>query len=344
MVSSVHVIGAGLIGTSIGIGLRGAGVTVTIEDADSGSASVARKVIADEQRHPDSPQLVIVAVPPLVTVDVARDALARFPSAVVTDVASVKAPVVAAVASDRFVGSHPMAGREISGALAAQGDLFRARPWVICPGTAGDAAVALVREVAERLGADAVVMDAGAHDAAVTRVSHVPQAVASATATALGRISGDAVSLAGQGLRDVTRIANSPDAMWAQIAELNEENVRLALSEVAHRLADVAASDDLGAAFGSLVAAGREQAARIPGKHGGPRRDWSQITVIVPDEPGQMLRLLQHTADAGVNVEDLILEHSPRQRVGLATLSVDPARKDGYLEVLDSHGWEVVAE
>ena len=97
---------------------------------------------------------------------------------VVTDVASVKAPIAEAVAQtphgDRYVGSHPMAGREISGGLAAQGDLFKARPWVVCAGQGAATAVSLVEELARAMQADVVHLDAHAHDAAVAQVSHAP--------------------------------------------------------------------------------------------------------------------------------------------------------------------------
>lgn len=351
---TVHVLGAGLIGTSVGLGLRAEGWAVTIEDADPQAERIARSLgaggaldAAGRGADGRQPGVVVVATPPAATALAVGGALRRWPEAVVTDVASVKSPVAAAAEEtghgDRYVGSHPMAGREVSGGLAAQGDLFRARPWVLCPNGAGEGAVAAVRSLAQALGADVVVMGAAEHDAAVARVSHAPQVAASAVAAALGPLRGEDVALAGQGLRDVTRIAASDSRMWGEIAALNAEPLRRAVADIVDDLRGLLESEDLGAAVQALVARGREQVARVPGKHGGERRSWSSLTVLVPDEPGALLRLLAAVAERGVNIEDLAIEHSPRQPVGLVRLSVEPAAASGLGAALESAGWEVVA-
>ena len=347
-VARVHIVGAGLIGASIGLGLSAEGWPVTIADRSPDVERLARGLGAGAKLDsgPD-PDLVVVAVPPAAAIREILDALARWPGAVVTDVASVKAPLAAAVAaagmSARYVGSHPMAGREVSGAAAAQGDLFRARPWVICADGASDAAVTLVRNVAEALGADVVAIEAAAHDAAVARLSHAPQVAASAVAAALAGLAPTDLGLAGQGLRDVTRIAASDPAMWTDIARLNEFHLRAALGDIVRDLEAVRDSTDIGEALAALIERGRAEVARIPGKHGARRRDWAEVTVIVPDEPGQLLRLLTDIATLDVNVEDLAIEHSPRQPVGLVTLSVDPTRADSLGDALAERQWEVAS-
>lgn len=340
-----HIVGAGLIGASIGIGLTAEGWNVTIADADPEAQLLARSIGAGGAPGREQPQLVIIATPPGVTGDVLVHALNTWPQAVITDVSSVKAPIARAAAragqAQRYVGSHPMAGREVSGAMAAQGDLFRARPWVICRGEASDAAVESVRKVAHALQADVVDMAAAAHDLAVARVSHAPQVAASAVAAALGPLGADDVALAGQGLRDVTRIAASEPGMWADIARLNASALKDTLDHIVQRVTAVRDADDIGAAMTELIDAGRAEVARIPGKHGGAARDWEAVTVIVPDEPGQLLRLLSDTAAMGVNIEDMGIEHSPRQRVGLTTLHVLPERAHELATALESQGWVV---
>ncbi|MFN3865248.1 MAG: prephenate dehydrogenase [Demequina sp.] len=342
-----HVIGAGLIGASIGIGLTAEGWTVTIEDADAATQALAHAIGAGSAPDGSAPELVIVAVPPAMAATVVAGALERWADAVVTDVASVKAPIAQAAHAtghgDRYVGSHPMAGREISGALAAQGDLFKARPWVLCPNGATARAVELVSHVAHALQCDVVSMEAEAHDAAVARVSHAPQVAASAVAAALGTLGPDDVALAGQGLRDVTRIAASDPRMWADIARLNRHALVATLTHIIDDLEDVRDSSDVGEALTDLIERGRLEVARIPGKHGGAKRDWVPVTVIVPDEPGQLLRLLSHVAAVGVNVEDITIEHSPRQPVGLTTLHVLPARAAELTTALIAHDWEIAA-
>lgn len=342
-----HIIGAGLIGASIGIGLSAEGWPVTIEDADAQAQSLAWSIGAGGPLGEEQPALVIVATPPSAAGAVVASALARFPAAVVTDVASVKAPIAdAAHASghgDRYVGSHPMAGRELSGGLAAQGDLFKARPWVICPNGASSSAVELVLRVPAALQCDVVTMDAAAHDAAVARVSHAPQVAASAVAAALGVLHADDVALAGQGLRDVTRIAGSAPGMWADIARLNRSHLVETVDHIIADLEELRDADDIGEAVTDLIERGRFEVARIPGKHGGATRDWAGVTVIVPDQPGHLLRLLGDTARVDVNVEDITIEHSPRQPVGLTTLYVLPSRAGELVAALEGQGWEIAA-
>ena len=343
-----HIVGAGLIGASIGIGLTSEGWSVTIEDADTQAQSVAQSIGAGGQLADDAePQLVIVAVPPALAGEVVAAALSRWANAVVTDVASVKAPIAAVVHAtphaDRYVGSHPMAGREISGALAAQGDLFKARPWVLCANGATSQAVETVRQVAHALHSDIVTMDAAAHDAAVARVSHAPQVAASAVAAALGSLDRDDVALAGQGLRDVTRIAASEPSMWADIARLNRHDLVTTIEHIIGDLKGIRDADDVGEAVTDLIDRGRIEAARIPGKHGGTKREWVPVTVIVPDEPGQLLRLLSDVAAVGVNIEDMSIEHSPRQPVGLTTLHVFPGHAAELTRALADRDWEIAA-
>ena len=140
----------------------------------------------------------------------------------------------------RYVGGHPLAGRERSGAVAARGDLFAGRPWVLTPTAECDpAAVARVRQLAESVGAVVSIMDAGQHDEAVAVVSHLPQVAASLVAARLREVPEAAVALAGQGVRDVTRIAASDPVLWTQILAGNAGAVRRVLQ---------LAQDDLAAA------------------------------------------------------------------------------------------------
>src|SRR5690606_3231768 len=180
--------------------------------------------------------LVVVAAPPDVVADVVVDELAAHPGAVVTDVASVKTAVRDALAGSgadlgRYVGSHPMAGRERSGPTAAQAQLFAARPWVIvASGRSSDEARLAVRSLAVDLGAVPVSMDAEGHDSAVALVSHLPQVAASLVAARLEGAEDAALALAGQGLRDTTRIAASDAALWAGILAANAGPVRALLA------------------------------------------------------------------------------------------------------------------
>ena len=362
----IHIVGAGLIGASVGLALRGTGVHVTLADASPTAAALARDLGAgglpadagsDDTTGPD---LVVVATPPDVTARVVRDQLDRHPDAIVTDVASVKAAVAAELAAggadlDRYVGSPPMAGRERSGAVAAQADLFEGRTWVICPGAARPDAVARVDAVARATGAAVVRMDAAEHDAAVAVVSHLPQLAASLVAARLRDLPDGSVTLAGQGVRDVTRIAASDPTLWTQILAGNAAALHPVVRQVA---ADVGAVADALAALEQAPAAtdgapgarhvlartiadGQLGHARIPGKHGAAATAYATVTVVIPDRAGSLGRLFTDVGAAGVSVEDLRMEHGVGMPVGVAELDVLPAAVERLREVLTDKGWSV---
>jgi prephenate dehydrogenase len=356
----VHVIGTGLLGASLGMALRRLGVVVTLEDISPLAVGVASDLGAGRARAAGErpPALVVVAVPPDMAGTVVAQALGRFPTAVVTDVASVKAAVVADVVaagadSSRYVGSHPMAGRERSGAAAGLPDLFEGRPWVIVDsGASSQAALLAVRDLAVDVGATVSHMDAGEHDAAVALVSHFPQVIASLVAGRLTDAPAAALALAGGGLRDVTRIAASDPALWSLILLGNAGPVAALLRGVRGGLDEAigalerAEAGELGepmAALSRLVAHGNEGVARIPGKHGGARAEWDTVTVMVPDEPGALGRLFTAVGELGVNLEDVSIEHAGGKPVGLTSLSVVRGAGPRAAAGLADRGWRILA-
>ncbi|MDR1799847.1 MAG: prephenate dehydrogenase [Bifidobacteriaceae bacterium] len=356
----VHVVGTGLLGTSVALLLRGHGVEVTLEDPSPAALAVAQQVGGGRPRvaGEGDPVLVVVAAPPDVTAQVVARQLERFPAAVVTDVASVKAVVLeelTAAGADltRYVGSHPMAGREKGGPAHASADLFVGRPWVIAaPPAAAPPAVLKVRELAVDAGAFLVYMDAARHDAAVALVSHVPQVLSSLTAARLAEADPAALDLAGQGLRDVTRIAKSDPALWSSILVGNGAAVAAVLKQVRSDLDRAIAALDLGPAeqtlgqavleLTGLLGAGNRGVERVPGKHGGAQRVFDQVTVMVPDEPGELGRLFGEMGQLGINLEDLQLEHGAGQAVGLATLAVQPGLGPELVAGLEAQGWRIL--
>lgn len=131
--------------------------------------------------------------------------------------------------------------------------------------------------------------------------------------------------------------------MWADIARMNHHALVATIDHIIGDLDDVKEADDIGEALTDLIERGRLEVARIPGKHGGAQRDYAAVTVIVPDEPGQLLRLLTDATEVGVNVEDIAIEHSPRQPVGLTTLYVVTERATELTEALSNKNWEIAA-
>ncbi len=356
----VRVVGTGLIGTSIGLALVRRGVAVRLCDPSPTAGALARDLGAGllATSADPAPDLVVVAAPPDVAGRVVAAELAAWPEATVTDVASVKCAVVGDVLAaegdlSRYVGSHPMAGRERSGAVSGRADLFEGRPWVVV----GDdrsrpESFAVVEALAGLVGSTARRMTAREHDEAVAAVSHVPQVLASLLASRLRDLPSPSVGLAGQGLRDVTRIAASDPTLWTQILVGNARAVRDVLADVAADLSRVIGAldglvGDPDAAPGSravlagVLAEGNAGHARIPGKHGSVPTVYAVITVVVPDRPGELARLLTEVGEEGVNLEDLRIEHEFGRRVGVAEIAVVPTVAEPLREALQGRGWTV---
>jgi prephenate dehydrogenase len=170
--------------------------------------------------------------------------------------------------------------------------------------------------------------------------------VATLLARRLSTGSERTLALTGQGLRDTTRIAASDPQLWIQILAANSD----AVVDILRPL-----RDDLDSMIGTLeeptapgakkaiaetLAAGNAGVARLPGKHGQDRR-FSTLVVMVDDKPGELARLLAEIGDAGINLEDLRLEHSPGTLVGLAEISVLPETEPALVAELEARGWRV---
>ncbi|MEO9248816.1 prephenate dehydrogenase [Citricoccus nitrophenolicus] len=376
--------GTGLLGTSIGLGLRAAGADVYLADPSPSAQAVAEDIGAglaypgdlsgaptatgssgDTGTTPDGtgalPGTVVVASPPDVTGQVVIDSLLRFPGAVVLDIASVKgqiqrqvrAGVVDGVLTEaqaaRYVGTHPMAGRERSGPVAARGQLFTAAPWVVCADQdTAPQAVAAAEEIAQILGATVHRMSAEDHDASVALISHLPQIAASLVSSRLQETPAASLALSGNGLRDTTRIAASDPQLWVQILAGNAPDILRILYGVREDLDRLITTMEDPTAPGArldiaqLIAEGNAGHARIPGKHGAPPQAFAVVTVIVDDTPGQISAVLQDVGQAGVNVEDLRMDHSAGHEVGMLEISVLPGRKQELMDALGAQGWKVV--
>ncbi|HEY4535888.1 MAG TPA: prephenate dehydrogenase [Enteractinococcus sp.] len=358
----VLIVGTGLLGTSIGLGLRAVGLEVLLTDPSPSAQAVAEDIgagvsLADD----DQPGTVVVAAPPDVTGAEVIKALQRWPEAVVLDIASVKGAIAQQIAeavttgqvtpqdAQRYIGTHPMAGRERSGPVAARGELFTAAPWVLCTThETPQYVVDIASDVARLLGATIYHMSPQEHDVAVAQISHLPQIAASLLASRLQDTSAQALQLAGNGLRDTTRIAASDPSLWVQILTANAEQI---LPELQGMKADLdrlintlSAPHAAGARLdvAQLMDEGNRGQARIPGKHGGPAQGFAQVTVLVDDTPGAIVSALQAVADAGVNVEDLRMEHSSGYQVGMLEIAVVPGHKKHLVESLTKLGWKVL--
>lgn len=348
------VIGTGLIGTSVALALTTRGVATYLADTDPEVAKMAADLGAGTAGEPVEPvDLAVLAVPPAQIARVLADAQRRGLARAYTDVASVKARPLHDLEAlgcqpASFVGGHPLAGGERSGPGAARADLFEGRPWVLTPSpTTTAATLELGRRLATLCGAVPVLMAADEHDHAVALVSHAPHLVASLMAARLVGADEDAVRLAGQGVRDVTRIAAGDAGLWTDILTANAAAVADILEALSQDLAATVAAlrDTAGAeavrALTDILERGNAGYARIPGKHGAPPARYAVVPVVIPDRPGALAALFVDAGEAGVNVEDVAIEHSPGQPVGLVELSVQPAAATALVSELRRRGWTV---
>jgi len=362
--SHAVIVGAGLMGTSAALALGAQGWQVWLSDRDRKAEALGADISGAHQGLPDARaelSIGLVCVPPRSVVATLRDLHRLYPDLTLSDVSSTKSQVIREVESSGslqtcFVGGHPIAGRELSGARAARADLFTGRRWVLTPGElVSPERMAQVRTMVGACGAEAVVMTPAEHDSAMALVSHLPQVTASALAAQLVKRPTATLELSGQGLRDTTRLAASDPELWEQILATNAGPVAAALRRLAQTLDEAAAAleivderhkDDksmsrLMSPVVEVLAAGRRGRQRIGGKHGASARSYEAVPVVISDEPGALGRLLVAAGAVGVNVEDVAIEHSPGQPVGLVALWVEPRSASQLREGLARSGWAV---
>ena len=345
MLAKVRIIGSGLIGTSIGLGLVQQGIAVEMVDSDTSAQALARDLIGGVAVI--DPELVIFALPTSRLSQVIHDEIALNPQSTFMDVGSVKNEVVLYIQtfpglSARFLPTHPMAGREIGGASSARADLFQGRSWILTPeADCVPESKNLVLELIQCLGATPIELSALDHDAAVAKISHLPQIAASLVAKQLTGTPLEWMELAGQGLRDTTRIAGSDEQLWKEIIYSNRSEISVLLTSLQNDLTQMIQALDDPAEIESLIAAGRAGKAMIPGKHGGIAREYAYLPIVIDDKPGQLGAIFNECAAMQVNVEDLSIEHSPGQLSALITLSLSSQDAEKLSAHLTSIGWNV---
>jgi prephenate dehydrogenase len=321
------IVGIGLIGGSIGLALRARGWHVTGRDRDEDRARRGLELGAlDAVGDDPAADVTFVCTPVLSIADEARAALEAGPG-VVTDVGSVKGPVVAAVGDPRFVGGHPMAGSEQDGVDGADGELFEGATWVLTPGVGTDPeAFSRVRSLVSSLGADVVALHPDRHDQVVAMVSHVPHLTA-ATLMALatdGAVEHAALlRLAAGGFRDMTRIAAGAPGIWPDICAENRSAIVESLDRLLSALADMRELVASGDRAGLLDALHRARVARVslPGQL--PKAEaLVEVRVPVPDRPGVLAEVTTLLGELNVNIEDLEIAHSVEGPQGVLVMVV----------------------
>ena len=319
------------------MGLRAVGHEVTGWDPSSDARAVALgrgalDTAAESAQAAVRDAEVIVLAGPLDAVVATLESLDA--TCLVTDVAGVKAPVIEAASHlDRFVGGHPMAGRERGGPGAASPALFRGAPWVLATDGASDLDLDVLAGLVETLGARPIRMTAAEHDVAVAVVSHLPQVLA-ASLLELAADRPGALALAAGSFRDLTRVASSDPAMWGPVLAANREVLAEAAEALASRLRTWSedAADDR--ARGRLARAAEVRATLAP--------PVVAVAVALVDRPGELARVGRALATTGVDVRDLQLRHGPHGGGGILTISVRPGESEALAAALTAEGLELV--
>ncbi|MFP5331342.1 MAG: prephenate dehydrogenase/arogenate dehydrogenase family protein [Acidimicrobiia bacterium] len=339
MQSTAAVLGTGLIGTSVAIALHTAGWGVRGYDPEGTALDLAvRMANVDPCDTVDDAvsgaDLVVLAGPVGAIVDTLQNLET---DALVTDVAGVKRPVVEAGARvPRFVGGHPMAGRESAGPEGASGGMFRGAIWVLTTDGASDRDLIEMSSIVQSLGAVPVQMSALAHDRAVAAASHIPHLTAASLVSLVSREEG-ARSLVAGGFRDLTRVAASDPGWWSEVLVANRDAVAEELRMLAGSLTDMA----------ELVEAGDidevhhrlDMAQRL---RRGMAAPVAAVRVILEDRPGEIAEVGKALADSHVDLRDLQLRHAVHGGGGVLTLSVKPIDAKRLRSALTEAGFRLL--
>ena len=343
MIKKIRIVGAGLIGTSVGLRLKAAGSTVEIIDIDPNAMKLAADLVKSEAIT--EPDLIIVTVPISANTEMVITQLKNNPRSVVCDFASVKSDLLLKVKElsanpENFFSLHPMAGREINGAENARADLFEGRAWI---GISDSFKDAKNKEIAQNLvqmcGGTLYWLTSKEHDELVAKISHIPQILSSVIAGSLESLSTENLNLAGQGLRDLTRLASADAALWSQILAENHASIAPVIDSIINNLKNVKQSivNRNASELNDFFNKGNTGKSKIPGKHGAKNRDYSYLPIVIDDKPGELARIFNECATVSVNIEDLSIEHSPGQETGLITLALsnsDCIKLSNHLENL----------
>ncbi len=330
--------GTGLIGGSIGLGLRRRGWWVTGRDVNPARQARALELGALDEVGTDPEAMVtFIATPAGAVAEEAAEALEH--TGAVTDVAGIKGPVLAKVDHPRFVGGHPMAGSEQEGVDGSDPDMFEGATWVLTPAANTDAgAFATVRSVVSTLGANVVELPAARHDDLVALVSHVPHL----TAATLMNLAADTalehatlLRLAAGGFRDMTRVAAGEPAIWPDLCVDNRAGILDVLDRLLVALGDVRQIVATGDRAQMLDMLERAREARVNLPAGAPSSEkTAELRVPVPDRPGVLAEVTTLLGEMAVNIYDLEIAHSAEGDRGVLVLVVDALATDRVRQAL----------
>jgi prephenate dehydrogenase len=346
------IVGTGLIGASIGLAAKQAGVAEVVgTDADEESMQIALDRGAIDAVADDvDADLVVVAVPVAQLPARVRDVLEQTRDATVTDVGSTKGAVVAAAGVDaRFVGGHPVCGSEARGPAHANGELFRGATWFLTPMAHTDPdRYRTLHGFVSSLGAQPVAIDPRAHDRLVAMTSHLPHVLANVVLNQAGatRVEGhDPLAAAGGSLRDMTRVAGANPRIWVDIFLDNADAIRESLAEHRRRIEqveDALAQGDAGYLARWIAEAAGNRRTMLADAYP-DATDLYRVRVHVPDRPGVLAGITQALGAERINIEDFELRHVSAERGGTLIVLVTGAEQaERAAALLEAQGYGVV--
>jgi prephenate dehydrogenase len=354
-VRSLAVVGTGLIGASVALAARRAGVDDVRgydPDAEALAGAVERGAVEAAGSLAEAVgdvELAVVAAPVARLAASVAEVL-EASSGTVTDVGSTKGAVVRAARSDaRFIGGHPVCGSEARGPANARAELFDGATWFLTPVAQTDPErYRTLHAFVAAVGAVPVAVDPDAHDRLVALTSHLPHALANLIVNQAGatRIDGhEPLAAAGGSLRDMTRVAGANPRIWIDIFLDNAVAVRESLAEHRRRIEQLEAalaSGDAGFLARWIAEASGNRRRMLADAYEDPGA-LQRLRVHVPDRPGVLAGITQALGAERINIEDFELQHMSPERGGVLTVLVtgeEPARCAA--ELLEAQGYGVV--
>jgi len=359
-VSTVAVIGVGLMGGSLGLAARERGGVAEVRGFSQTQATLdlalergaITRACASLEEAASGADIVFVCTPVRRVVEHVKAALAAAPpDAVISDVGSTKGPLMRALSpleQERVVGGHPLCGSESAGVANARASLYDGATYFVTPGAhVLTGAYQLLYGFLGDIGARPVAVDPDEHDRLMAVVSHLPHVLANVLMTQAGLHAGarDALLSAGPSFRDLTRVAGSNRRVWTDIFLENRAALLAALATFQEGLQEfleaLAANDAerLGRAIGRAA----EQRDRLLAAGSLPARELHRLIVRVPDRPGVFSEIMVALGDAGINIEDLSMHHMSAELGGTLTVYVLGAESSGRgAHILAGLGYDVI--
>jgi prephenate dehydrogenase len=357
-IQRLAIVGTGLIGASVGLAAKRAGVaSVRGFDPDPDALKLARErgavddAAASVEEVLSGADLAVVAAPVVDLPAQVEAALAAAPEhALVTDVGSTKGAVCAAAAADpRFIGGHPVCGAETKGPGNANAELFDGATWFLTPtATTDPERYRVLHGFVASLGATPVAVAPDAHDRIVALTSHLPHALANLLISQGGatRIDGhDPLDAAGGSLRDMTRVAGANPRVWVDIFLDNADAIRDALTDHRRRveqLEHALETRDAGYLARWIAEAASNRRRMLAESYSAEPGELQRVRVHIPDRPGVLAGITQALGAQRINIEDFELQHMSRDRGGtLAITIIGAAEAERAATLLEEQGYGV---